>query len=343
MHPCRTPCSTACCRWSPSRRDVSIDLDRLTEHAGWLAYEELPPPAFLLPFPLELERDRIVDFVLTATSINFAFTGFESRQRWEIEHEGRALADADGLHYCLQRALAEGLPGSRRRLASRGGRGGPARHLPRRKQRAAAPRRARPHPAGGGRDAGRPLRRALFERPRRLPGTPVRRRQRLPRDARPRLPAIRRRGRLRRRDGALLEARAALGLDPARVASGRVRLRRPRPPDRVRRLHRPRGAPDPRDHAVQRRARDCDPRRCPDRGRLGLGSGDPSPHDLRLRRALQADQRPAPARPPGDRPAGRRPLVGAVPPHALPAPPDSATQCLGKRCEPACHSIASAT
>ncbi len=90
--------------------DVSLDLDRLTEHAGWLAYEELPPPAFLLPFPLELERDRIVDFVLTATSINFAFTGFDSRQRWEIEHEGRVLADADGLHYCLQRALAEGFP-----------------------------------------------------------------------------------------------------------------------------------------------------------------------------------------------------------------------------------------
>jgi hypothetical protein len=29
-------------------RDVSLDLDRLAEHAGWMAYEELPPPAFLL-------------------------------------------------------------------------------------------------------------------------------------------------------------------------------------------------------------------------------------------------------------------------------------------------------
>ena len=31
-------------------RDVSIDLDRLADHAGWMAYEELPPPAFILPF-----------------------------------------------------------------------------------------------------------------------------------------------------------------------------------------------------------------------------------------------------------------------------------------------------
>ena len=91
-------------------RDVSLDLDRLAEHAGWLAYEELPPPAFILPFPLELSRDEVVDFVLTATSINFAFTDFETGVRWEVEHDGRAYADADGMHLCLQRALEGGVP-----------------------------------------------------------------------------------------------------------------------------------------------------------------------------------------------------------------------------------------
>jgi Potential Queuosine, Q, salvage protein family len=93
-----------------SARDVSIDLDRLADHAGWIGYEELPPPAFILPFPLELDRDEIVDFVLTATCVNFAFTDFETRVRWEVVHDGRALADADGLHFCLQRALFEGVP-----------------------------------------------------------------------------------------------------------------------------------------------------------------------------------------------------------------------------------------
>jgi len=91
-------------------RDVSVDLERLAEHAGWIAYEELPPPAFILPFPLELDRDGVVDFVLAATCINFAFTDFATRVRWEIVHDGRVLADADGMHFCLQRALAEGVP-----------------------------------------------------------------------------------------------------------------------------------------------------------------------------------------------------------------------------------------
>ena len=91
-------------------QDVSIDLARLADHAGWMAYEELPPPAFILPFPLELDRDGIVDFVLTATCVNFAFTDFATRERWEVVHDGRALADADGMHFCLQRALAEGVP-----------------------------------------------------------------------------------------------------------------------------------------------------------------------------------------------------------------------------------------
>jgi putative queuosine salvage protein len=91
-------------------RDVSVDVDRLAEHAGWMAYEELPPPAFILPFPLELDRGGIVDFVLTATCINFAFTDLETRVRWEVSHDGRTLADADGMHFCLQRALADGVP-----------------------------------------------------------------------------------------------------------------------------------------------------------------------------------------------------------------------------------------
>jgi len=75
-----------------------------------MAYEELPPPVFILPFPLELDRDGIVDFVLTATCVNFAFTNFTTRERWEILHDGRVLADADGMHFCLQRALAEDVP-----------------------------------------------------------------------------------------------------------------------------------------------------------------------------------------------------------------------------------------
>jgi hypothetical protein len=91
-------------------RDVSLDGERLALHAEWMAYEELPPPPFLLPFPLELDRDGVADFVLTATAVNFAFTDFGTRERWEIVDGDRVFADADGLHYCLHRALVEGIP-----------------------------------------------------------------------------------------------------------------------------------------------------------------------------------------------------------------------------------------
>ena len=91
-------------------RDVETDLGRLADVASWLAYEELPSPAYFLPFPLELPRDEIVDFILVATSLNFAFTSFETHERWDLVINGRAFADADGLHVALQRALGEGIP-----------------------------------------------------------------------------------------------------------------------------------------------------------------------------------------------------------------------------------------
>lgn len=91
-------------------RDVTTDLGRLSEHARWMAYEELPVPQYQLPFPPELQRDEIVDFVLVATSINFAFTHFQSGVRFEVEYEGVTYSDSDALHACLARALRDGVP-----------------------------------------------------------------------------------------------------------------------------------------------------------------------------------------------------------------------------------------
>jgi hypothetical protein len=91
-------------------QDVRTDPDRLADVAGWLAYEELPVPVSFLPARPGLNRAETVDFVLTATCLNFAFTDFETRERWDLVADGRVYADADGLHAALLRALANGVP-----------------------------------------------------------------------------------------------------------------------------------------------------------------------------------------------------------------------------------------
>jgi hypothetical protein len=90
-------------------RDVAIDEARLADVASWLACEELPVPPRFLPFPVA--EESLPDFVLVASCLNFAFTDFSTRERWELVLDGRAYADADGLHAALWRAGPEILHG----------------------------------------------------------------------------------------------------------------------------------------------------------------------------------------------------------------------------------------
>lgn len=90
--------------------DVRLDEERLADVASWLAYEELPVPATFFPFPFELTREDAVDFVLVTASLNFAYTDFSTRRRWDLVVDGRVYPDADGLHFAFHRALLEGVP-----------------------------------------------------------------------------------------------------------------------------------------------------------------------------------------------------------------------------------------
>jgi hypothetical protein len=92
-----------------SAEDVTIDEARLADAASWLAYEELPTPPVFLPF--RVPPDQLVDFVLTTSCLNFAYTDFTTRERWDLVLDGRVYADADGLHAAFQRAGPEVLRG----------------------------------------------------------------------------------------------------------------------------------------------------------------------------------------------------------------------------------------
>lgn len=90
-------------------QDVLIDEARLRDVASWLAYEELPVPPVFLPFRVPAEHRP--DLILVASCLNFAFTDFSTRERWDLVLDGRVYADADGLHAALWRAGPEVLRG----------------------------------------------------------------------------------------------------------------------------------------------------------------------------------------------------------------------------------------
>jgi hypothetical protein len=95
-------------------KDVAIDEGRLADVASWLAYEELPVPPVFLPFRVP----DVADFVLVTSCLNFAYTDFTTRERWDLVLDGRVYADADGLHAAFHRAGPEVLRGEWLRSAT---------------------------------------------------------------------------------------------------------------------------------------------------------------------------------------------------------------------------------
>ncbi len=90
-------------------RDVRTDVDKIVEHAGWLAYEELPFPDFPLPFGLGADAPQAIDFILVANAIDFAFTDFATGVKFVVDYEGKRWSDSEALFACLKRALDEGV------------------------------------------------------------------------------------------------------------------------------------------------------------------------------------------------------------------------------------------
>ena len=76
-------------------RDVHTHLDRLADVAGWMAYEDLPMPDYVVPLGLgEGNADETLDFILTATCIDTAFTDFSTHIKFQVDYAGRIWSDS---------------------------------------------------------------------------------------------------------------------------------------------------------------------------------------------------------------------------------------------------------
>jgi hypothetical protein len=92
-------------------RDVHTNVDRVREIAGWMAYEELPMPDYQLPFGIgQGNADETIDFVMTADSIDTAFTDFTTHTKFQVDYAGRHWSDSDALFACMKRAMDNGIP-----------------------------------------------------------------------------------------------------------------------------------------------------------------------------------------------------------------------------------------
>lgn len=92
-------------------RDVQTNYQKILEVAGWMAYEELPIPDYALPFGIGAGNiEETIDFILTVSSIDTAFTDFKYHIKFQVEYAGRTWSDSDALFACMKRALEQGLP-----------------------------------------------------------------------------------------------------------------------------------------------------------------------------------------------------------------------------------------
>ena len=92
-------------------RYVQSHHQKILEVAGWMAYEELPMPDYALPFGIGAGRiDETIDFILTVSSIDTAFTDFKHHIKFQVEYAGRIWSDSDALFACIKRAMDHGTP-----------------------------------------------------------------------------------------------------------------------------------------------------------------------------------------------------------------------------------------
>jgi Potential Queuosine, Q, salvage protein family/TAT (twin-arginine translocation) pathway signal sequence len=90
-------------------RDVHTHVEKIVEVAGWMAYEELPMPEYQIPFGVgQGSTDDVLDFILTADSVDTAFTDFSTHVKFQVDYAGRHWSDSDALFACMKRAMDDG-------------------------------------------------------------------------------------------------------------------------------------------------------------------------------------------------------------------------------------------
>ncbi len=92
-------------------QSVRTNPSAIQNVAGWMAYEEFifPSGASAGPFDLGTTRNDIIDFVMVASALNFAFTDFSSGIKYEVEYDAKGWSDTEGMFVRIHQALESGI------------------------------------------------------------------------------------------------------------------------------------------------------------------------------------------------------------------------------------------
>jgi hypothetical protein len=96
-----------------STRHVRTDPSSVERVADWMAYEEFAPPHGGPAGPFDFgtaDYDTAIDAVMVKECLDFAFTDFDTGERFEVDYLGRRWSDSEALLACLHRAWAAGVP-----------------------------------------------------------------------------------------------------------------------------------------------------------------------------------------------------------------------------------------
>ncbi len=80
--------------------------------AAWMAYEEFdfPGGGVVDGLTTDTDPDHLMDLTMFETTLNFAFTDFDSGTKFEVIRNGRTYSDTEAMVVCIQEAITRGVP-----------------------------------------------------------------------------------------------------------------------------------------------------------------------------------------------------------------------------------------
>lgn len=93
-------------------RHVTTSPDAIDAVAGWMAYETFTFPSGSPggDFEMGSDPDQIMDITLFESTLNFAFTDFDTSVKFEVEYQGRVCSDTEGMFARIHEALSGDVP-----------------------------------------------------------------------------------------------------------------------------------------------------------------------------------------------------------------------------------------